>query len=65
MIDYLKKMTDFCDWLEEERKKSPFSAEAWEEQEAENSRLRVELKKCKMQEAYLVSQILDLLETYK
>jgi ubiquitin-protein ligase len=43
LIDASSRLLKLCDFLEEQRNDSPYSAEAWQELEEENSRLRVEL----------------------
>jgi hypothetical protein len=40
MINSLQRLLDFCNWLEEEKKKSPFSEEAWQELVKENNQLK-------------------------
>jgi hypothetical protein len=43
IIDPLTRLNRLCDFLEEQKNESPYSAEAWHELQNENNRLRVEL----------------------
>jgi len=43
IIDPLTRLNRLCDFLEEQKNESPYSAEGWQELQNENNRLRIEL----------------------
>lgn len=40
-----KRLHKLCDFLEKQKNESPYSAESWDELQAENDNLRAEIKK--------------------
>ena len=43
IIDPLTRLNRLCDFLEEQKNESPYSSEAWQQLQDENTRLRIEL----------------------
>lgn len=60
MINSLQRLLDFCNWLEEEKKKSPFSEEAWQDLLAENNKLRKDYKNACIQLNLVTTELNNL-----
>ena len=58
--DPVKRLHNLCDMLQEQQDDSPYSADAWTELEAENARLRTELKQLVVIHEKCSSELWDL-----
>ncbi|NOU20414.1 MAG: hypothetical protein HOO93_01255 [Methyloglobulus sp.] len=58
--DPVKRLHNLCDFLEQQKHESPYSAESWDELQAENDRLRWELAQCCKQHEQAASELWDL-----
>jgi len=56
----VKRLHNLCDMLQEQQDESPYSADSWSELEAENERLRVELKQLVVIHEKCSSELWDL-----
>jgi hypothetical protein len=57
--DPVIRLNRLCDWLEEKKNDSPYSAESWDELQSENDRLRLELIQITKIHNDLVSEYYD------
>lgn len=59
-----QRLHNLCDWLEKQKHDSPYSAEAWDELQAENDRLRIELVQITKIHEQAISEFYDLKERF-
>lgn len=58
--DPSKRLRNLCDFLEEQKQNSPYSAKSWDELQAENEKLRQELAQCCKQHEQAASELWDV-----